>query len=188
MQAMNHIPDLIHQCLKGNRSAQKHLYNSYAPKLLGTCMRYARDKAEAEDFLQEGFIKVFHHLKDLRDTSQLEAWMNRIMITTALMHLRKQQPVLTDPVTQADWVPEPYEAETITDTLSREDLLALVQGLPPGFRAVFNLYAIEGYSQKEISEELNITTGTVKSQYARAKQWLQQEVKTLDPELVKHFR
>ena len=184
---MSQPSDLIHQCLKGDRSAQKMLYETYAPRLLGTCMRYARDKAEAEDFLQEGFIKVFNHLKELRDASQLESWMQRIMVTTALMHLRKQQPLLVDSMASSTTIPEPYQEETVTDNLGREELLALIQDLPPGFRAVFNLYAIEGYSQKEISDELNITTGTVKSQYARARQWLQQEVKTLDPELVKHF-
>lgn len=179
---------LIHQCLKGDRQAQRELYNTYASRLLGVCMRYAHNKAEAEDFLQEGFVKIFNQLKDLREPAQLEGWMQRIMVTTALMHLRKQKPVLTDAQGLEGQPSEPFEDEAITATLSLEELLRLIQKLPPGFRAVFNLYGIEGYSQKEISDELNISIGTVKSQYARARQCLQREVETLDPELAKHLR
>lgn len=178
---------LVQQCLKGDRTAQKKLYNRYAGPMLGVCMRYAANRAEAEDMLQEGFVKVFRNLKDLRNYTQLDAWVQKIMVTTALMHLRKQQLVLLD-TDEADLgFLEPWEEENTTSQLTREELLELIQELPPGFRAVFNLYAIEGYSQKEISQQLGITVGTVKSQFARAKHLLQQQVRQMDPELVKHL-
>lgn len=178
---------LIQQCLKGERTAQKQLYNRYAPQMLGVCLRYAADRAEAEDMLQEGFLKVFQNLKDLRDYSQFGSWVQRIMVTTALMHLRSQRLVLCYSDDDASDLPEPTEDESATSNLSREELLNLIQQMPPGFRAVFNLCAIEGFSHKEISEQLNITVGTVKSQYARAKSMLQRQVKEMDPELVNHL-
>lgn len=184
---MSHWQALIQRCIKGDRKAQKTLYENFAPRMLGVCMRYASDKAEAEDFLQEGFIKVFNNLKTLRDTDQLDSWIQKIMVTTALMHLRKHRLVLVEGDEEEEDLPEPWEDESVTDALSREELLLLIQELPSGFRAVFNLHAIEGYSQKEISKTLNITLGTVKSQYARAKRLLQQQVRKLDPELVKHL-
>ena len=178
---------LIQACIKGKRTAQRDLYNRYAPRMLGLCLRYAANRAEAEDMLQEGFVKVFHNLKNLRDYSQFDSWIQKIMVTTALMHLRKQRPVLWD-VDQAEPAPpEPWEDENATSELSQEELLRVIQQLPAGFRAVFNLYAIEGFSHKEISQQLNISVGTVKSQYARAKRLLQQAVKDLDHELVKHL-
>jgi RNA polymerase sigma factor (sigma-70 family) len=178
---------LVQQCLKGDRKAQKQLYNSYATQMLGVCLRYASDRAEAEDMLQEGFVKVFQSLKDLRDYSQLGAWIQKIMVTTALMHLRKQRLVLSNSDDEITDVSEPAEDESATSNLSREELLDLIQQMPPGFRAVFNLCAIEGFSHKAISEQLNITVGTVKSQYARAKKMLQEQVKEMDPELVNHL-
>ncbi len=178
---------LIQHCLKGDRTAQKQLYNFYATRMLGVCLRYAADKAEAEDMLQEGFLKVFQNLKDLRDYAQLGSWIQKIMVTTALMHLRKQRLVLSYSDDETTEVPEPVEDESATSNLTRYELLNLIQQMPPGFRAVFNLYAIEGFSHKEIGEQLNISVGTVKSQYARAKNMMQKQVKEMDPELVNHL-
>ena len=154
--------------------------------MLGVCMRYAKDKPEAEDFVQEGFIKVFKNIHNLRNPQQLVSWMEKIMVNTALEHIRKTkrnehiETPLNDEV-------DVEEDEKVTNDISRQELLNLIQGLPSGFRAVFNMYAIEGYSHKEIAKELGITEGTSKSQYARAKTMLQQKVKSLYSTTLNHL-
>lgn len=172
---MKDIKTLVKNCIAGKRKSQKALYEQFAPKMLGVCIRYARDKVEAEDFLQEGFVKIFEHLHNLQSPEQLEAWMRKIMINTALEHLRKQKPHLGKEVEISDDWDFGIE-ESVTSEMSREELLELIQDLPPGFRFIFNMYAIEGYSHKEIGEMMNISEGTSKSQYARAKKLLQEKV------------
>ncbi len=169
------LKNLVLYCQKGERDYQKILYDRFSPKMLGICMRYARDRSEAEDFLQEGFIKVFKNIKNLRNAQQLESWIERIIVNTALEHIRKKKSSKGQEVDLDDNVDSEVD-EQVTDELSRDELLKLIQELPEGFRAVFNMYAIEGFSHKEIAQKLGIQEGTSKSQFARARTLLQQKV------------
>lgn len=173
------LQTLVLYCQKGKRDYQKALYERFSPKMLGVCMRYARDRSEAEDFLQEGFIKVFKNIENLRNPQQLEGWIERIIVNTALEHIRKKKSPKGHEVDLDDNVDVEVD-EQVTDELGREELLKLIQDLPEGFRAVFNMYAIEGYSHKEIAKTLDIQEGTSKSQFARAKTLLQQKVVELN--------
>lgn len=167
---------LLEGCLAGKRSAQKQLYDRYAPKMFGVCLRYAIHRDMAEDMLQEGFIRVFSRLESYRSEGSLEGWIRKIMVNTALEVLRKR-----DILKYSVDIELLHEQDSgLTDGLihlSTQDLLNRIQELPAGFRAVFNLFAIEGYTHKEISEMLNIAEGTSKSQYSRAKAWLQKQIK-----------
>lgn len=171
--------ELIKACLKGKRTGQKELYDKYAPKMFGICLRYAKNYHLAEDLLQEGFIKVFRNLDGFRGTGSFEGWVRRIFVNTAIEHYRKNNLLYS--------VSEPTEAEAgpvqndAMDNLSVADLLKLVNELSDGYRMVFNLYAIEGYTHKEIGEMLGISEGTSKSQLARARNILKQKVQTYYP-------
>jgi RNA polymerase sigma-70 factor (ECF subfamily) len=162
--------ELIKGCAEGNRAVQKALYDGYCRKMMAICMRYARSSEEAEDILQEGFVKVFLNLKKFRSESRLDTWMTRIMINTALNQNR--QKLYLVPMVDVTEL-ELQEAEEIN--LARfhfSELIGLVQSLPDGCRIVFNLFAIEGYGHKEIAAMLSISEGTSKSQYNRAKSLL----------------
>ncbi len=180
------LKNLVKGCQKGEKGYQKALYDKYAPKMLGVCMRYARDRSEAEDYLQEGFIKVFNNLEKLRNPNQLEGWIEKIMVNTALEHIRKKKTVNGQEVDLEENM-DLEEDEQVTGELSRNELLKVIQDLPSGFRAVFNMYAIEGYSHKEIAQMLDITEGTSKSQYARAKSLLQKKVKKINSSVLKNL-
>lgn len=163
------IPDepIIRECVSGDRRSQKMLYEKYASKMLGVCLRYARDYQNAEDILQEGFIKAFRNLEKFRFEGSFEGWLRRIMINTAIeMHRRKNYlyPLIEVENTDLEMVDE-----NAVSMLAAEDLMGMIMSLSPGYRTVFNLYAIEGYSHKEIAEQLNISEGTSKSQLARAR-------------------
>ncbi len=169
--------NVIEQCIAGRRSSQELLYNFYAPKMFGICLRYAKDYHAAEDILQEGFIKVFNHLDRFRGEGSFEGWIKRVFVNTAIEHYRKasnQQSIteLSDDANRA-------VGEVASSFLAKEDLLHLVQQLPLGYRTVFNLYAIEGYSHKEIAKMLQISEGTSKSQLARARNTLQKMLKSV---------
>jgi RNA polymerase sigma-70 factor (ECF subfamily) len=169
---------LIEACKKGDRSAQEALYNRFASKMMGICMRYAGDHDLAADMLQEGFIKVFRYLHQFRGEGSAEGWIRRIMVNTALAHLRKQKALQYKvPLSEAD---ECSEDETATPSMNADDLMELVQQLPDGYRTVFNLYAIEGYEHQEIAEMLGISEGTSKSQVARARRWLKKNLQYLE--------
>jgi RNA polymerase sigma factor (sigma-70 family) len=162
--------ELIDACRKGNRASQKALYDRFCKKMMVVCLRYSRSTPEAEDILQEGFVKVFHGLEGFRQDAKLETWMTRIMVNTALNHHRKKLYLL--PMVDVEEVEIP-QAELSLSGIHFTQLLEMVQALPQGCQVVFNLFAIEGYSHKEISEMLSISEGTSKSQYARAKSLLQ---------------
>lgn len=172
----NSTESLIAQCLTNNSFAQQRLYHKYAPKMFGICMRFAKNEVEAEDILQEGFIKVFNNLKSFRNEGKLEAWIRRIMVNTAINFYKRKTPSF--PEVDFDRL-EPIHTsqESILDQLSHEELLSLVQKLPKGYRLVFNLYVIEGYSHKEIGEMLNVSINTSKSQLSRAKDLLRYRLK-----------
>jgi RNA polymerase sigma-70 factor (ECF subfamily) len=179
MSEYNYMTDeqLVKLCLQKNAAAQERLYNLFAPKMWPVCLRYMKNEEEAQDVLQMGFVKVFNHLQDFNKTGSLEGWIRRIIINTALDHLRKNKKYENN----IAWDDVAYQQEdhtiNILQQLAAEDLLQLINNLPIGFKTVFNLYAIEGYSHKEIAEMLGITESTSKSQYSRAKAVLRKIIK-----------
>lgn len=146
---------------------QKRLYDWYATKMMAVCLRYARTTFEAEDVMQEAFIKVFEYIKNFKGECPLEYWIRRIMINTALKQHRKMMHVSSAP--ELEVLDTVAEEEFIMASYGYEDLLNMVHSLAPRYRLIFNLYAIEGYSHKEIATMLEISEGTSKSQYSRAR-------------------
>ena len=166
---------LLNRCIKKDRIAQNILYQRNAPKLFGTCLRYAKNYTDAEDILQEGFIKIFKYLKDFRNEGNFEGWMRKIMVTTAINFYKRKNLLNKDVDPEFLNAPSVATPDAIS-LLSSEELLNMVQELPEGYRMVFNLNSIEGYSHKEISEILNISINTSKSQLSRARNTLQQKL------------
>lgn len=168
---MRSTENLIEKCLKCDVTAQYELYQKYSPKMFGVCLRFAKCREEAEDILQEGFIKVFKNLKTFRNEGKLEAWIRRIMVNTAINFYKRKYPDFPD--IDFDRLQLKYHAhEDITAEMSHKEILETVQKLPKGYRMVFNLYVIEGYTHKEIGKMLNISVNTSKSQLSRAKDLL----------------
>lgn len=167
--------ELVSGCLKKNPLAQKHLWERFSRKMMGVCLRYSNDKDDAEDILQVGFIKVFENIESFKGSGSLEGWVRRIMVNTALNHYRqnKQSRESLD-IEVVDYMVE--GDNQVSDRLDAKELMRMIQRLPPGFRSVFNLFAIEGYSHKEIASMLEISEGTSKSQYARARAFLQRMI------------
>lgn len=170
---------LIAGCLKGDRKAQKELYDLYSRKMMGVCLRYVNDRETARDLLQEGFIKVFTTMHSYTGAGAFEGWMRMIFVNGALEYLRKTD-VLRNSADIGSLNEQVGEDETAVSKLSAEELMGLIKQLPDGFRTVFNLYAIEGYSHKEIAGMLHITESTSRSQYVRARQWLQEQIKVME--------
>lgn len=166
--------ELINKCMVGDREAQKTLYYRYAPKMFSVCLRYAKDYHSAEDVLQEGFIKVFKYISKFRREGSFEGWLRRIFINTSIENLRKAVSMYS--IVDEEDKPIDIIDESIFDELDHEDLLHMIQSLSPGYRTVFNLYVIEGYSHNEIARMLGINEGTSKSQLARARILLQKKI------------
>lgn len=162
--------DLIEGCIKEIRAAQKALYERYCRKMMVICQRYSKSVHEAEDILQEGFIKVFANIKSFRGDARLDTWMTRIMINTALNAQRQKLYLL--PMVDVEAIDIKEDDQVSLSEFHLNELIAIVQSLPDGCRMVFNLFAIEGYSHKEIGDMLAISEGTSKSQYNRAKSLL----------------
>ena len=171
---MKEFEQLINDCIAGNQSALAKLYRQFAPKMFGVCLRYAKDSTEAEDNLQEGFIKVFTNLKSFRNDGSLEGWIRRIMINVSLEKIRKQH--LMYPVEDVAIYDSINYSDDVIAKISADDLVKLIQELPPRYQLVFNLYVIEGMSHQEIAEEMSITQGTSKSNLARAREILKKKV------------
>jgi len=165
--------DIIEGCRKGDKASQRVLYDHYGPKMLVTCLRYSKTREEAEDILQEGFIKVYNGLSKFRKESKLETWITRIMVNTALNYFRKK--LYLFPMVDVEELNLPNE-ESLISNLHFHQLLEMIQSLPQGCQIVFNLFAIEGFSHKEIASQLGISEGTSKSQYARARNLLQKKL------------
>lgn len=165
--------ELIEGCRQGQRAIQRALYERYCRKMLVLCLRYSKTTAEAEDILQEGFVKVFNAIKDFRQESKLETWITRIMVNTALNVQRKKLYLL--PMIDVTDLELP-EKEVSIAGIHHDQLMEMIQSLPQGCQIVFNMFAIEGFSHKEIAEQLGISEGTSKSQFARAKSLLQQKL------------
>lgn len=171
--------ELIKRCLENEPVAQDLLYRRYASKMLGVCLRYTKNKMEAEDILQEGYIKVFKYLETYKFDGSLEGWIRRIMVNTAI-NLYKASIKDVQSLDDTEYGEKEMPNVIMTDVLSTNELLKTIQGLPEGYRAVFNLYAIEGYSHKEIGEMLNISESTSKSQLSRARVTLQNKINKLN--------
>jgi RNA polymerase sigma-70 factor (ECF subfamily) len=167
--------DLINGCIEGNRVMQEELYRRLSPKMYAVCLRYATNTEEAQDILQEGFIKVFKKLGSFRGDGSFEGWVRRIFVNTAIEHFRRRR--YLQPVTEKEENSIEGKHLSALDDLAEKDILALIQQLSPGYKTVFNLYVIEGYSHKEIGDLLGISEGTSKSQLSRAKVILQEMVK-----------
>ena len=182
------LDDIIKGCKAGKRKSQERLFNLFSDEMFGVCLYYSKDYTEAEDTLHEGFMKVFTKIDQFQHKGSLAGWIKRIMINTALEKFRKQSQLYAvgDDLEQNSDI----EPERITSELSAEDLINMVRELSPQYRLVFNLYAIDGYSHKEIAQMLGISEGTSKSNLARARGILQKKVKEsfYNPEHIKDAR
>ena len=154
---------------------QEELYRRFSPRMYAVCLRYAGNAEEAEDILQEGFIKVFKKLNSFRSEGSFEGWVRRIFVNTAIEHFRRKRYLM--PVTEKEENSIEGKYLSVLDDLAARDIMALVQDLSPGYRTVFNLYVVEGYTHKEIADMMGISEGTSKSQLSRAKVILQDMVK-----------
>lgn len=152
------------------------MYDRLAPRMFPLCIRYIGDRETAEDVLQDGFVTLFTRLKDYKGEGSFEGWARKIFVNTALMSLRKKDALkMSDDLEAARGL----KAETTSQmqNLGYKELMAMITELPPGFRTVFNMYAIEGYSHKEIGEMLGISETTSRTQLSRARSWLQNKIK-----------
>lgn len=158
---------LIKGCVRGREAAQKALYERYSSRMMGVCYRYVRNHPDAEDVLQEGFIKVFKNIEQFNGNGSLEGWIRRIMVRSAINFLNKNKFLLAN----ADQVliENTLQEDNTPDNKEDDKLIQLLNKLPEGYKMIVNLHAIEGYSHKEIGEMLGITESTSRSQYSRAK-------------------
>ncbi len=161
-------------CKAGDRKMQELLYKQTAAKMLAVCMRYAKDRMEAEDVLQMGYIKIFQKIKEYRGDGSFEGWIRRVMVNTAIESYRKNLRSLN--VVEIDEAYEQPSTGFDFGTLGMQDLMKVIQKLADGYRMVFNMYVIEGYSHKEIGETLGISEGASKSQLSRARAILKEEI------------
>ena len=170
---------LIESCIKGDRKAQKVLYDHLAPRMFPLCIRYMGDRELAEDILQDGFITLFTRLDSYKGDGSFEGWARKIFVTTALMNLRKKDVLkMSDDLEAARGMKS--EVSTQTQNIGYKELMKLLAQLPPGFRTVFNMYAVEGFSHKEIGEMLGISETTSRTQFSRARAWLQGKIKEIE--------
>ena len=171
--------ELIKACIRNDGRAQKEIFDSFSPRLMGVCLRYAADRDEANDMMQEGFIKIFQKIEKYSGSGSFGGWLHRTMVNTCLDAIRKKSKFKYNvEFEKAEYLVK--EEELILSQIRTKELLGLVQGLPKGYRIVFNMFAIEGYSHKEIAEELEITESTSKSQYRKARISLQKAIVELD--------
>ncbi|SHN02398.1 RNA polymerase sigma-70 factor, ECF subfamily [Cyclobacterium lianum] len=167
--------DLINACLKGERMAQRELYGQYSGKFLPICIRYVKNRDLAQDVLVEGFMKIFESLPQFKNAGSFEGWMKRIMVNQALLTLRNNKNLRME--VELEMHNDCRDFHTQQWDFGAEELLQIISALPVGYRTVFNLYAIEGYSHREISQMLDISESTSKSQLSRARMILQQKLK-----------
>lgn len=169
---------LIKGCVAEDRECQRELYKRFSGKMMAVCLRYASSRMEAEDMLQEGFIKVFDNIGKFKMEGSLEGWVRRIMVNNAINKIRankikfEELGNVSDDFLQHD--------KSIIDKMSEQDILKLISQMPQGYKYVFNMYAIEGLSHKEIADNLGIEEASSRSQYAKAKKYLQQQIIKLE--------
>ena len=167
----NHTNQLIADAIQQKREAQQALFTLYSPKMLGVCRQYVKDVHHAEDLMLSGFLKVFTHLSKFKNEGSFEGWIRRIMVNTCISYLRKKHPIQ---LTDEEYVFHEQATQSLEAT-ELEDIQKMIDGLPVGYKLVFNLYAIEGYKHAEIAQELGITESTSKSQLFKARKWLQNQ-------------
>lgn len=174
LELADNVKQLVKDCLDGQSGAQEKLYRAFSAKMYALCLRYANNKDDASDILQDGFIKVFTKLHQFNHAGSLEGWIRRIIVNTALERFRR--PVVEQRFTrEIPDIPEDESTEMIMD-IPESELLKFIQELSPQYRSVFNLYVIEEYSHKEIAEMMNISEGTSKSNLSRARLALQEKI------------
>jgi RNA polymerase sigma factor (sigma-70 family) len=175
--------ELIQGCLKRDRNAQRQLYDTFSSKMYGICYRYVKDPMLAEDILITAFTKIFEKIEQFKSEGSFEGWVRRIIVNEALTFLRLNRTMYIETeLEQADREPD---YDQLGDHLEAEDLLTMISTLPPGYRIVFNMYAIDGFSHKEIAEQLGISENTSKSQLSRARTFLQKLLANQDLSLEK---
>ncbi|MBP9927040.1 MAG: RNA polymerase sigma factor [Cyclobacteriaceae bacterium] len=178
--------ELVEGCKRQNRNAQKRLYEQYASKWYALCCRYIKDRMEAEDVLIIAFTKILNKIDQYTGEGNFEGWMRKVIVNEALSYLRKNKNMyLETDIEAADYEPD---YENLEKNLEAEDLLKMIDQLPTGYRIVFNLFAIEGYSHQEIGEQLGISESTSKSQLSRARASLQKSLQEAEQKLVQKFK
>lgn len=170
------LEDIIKKCKKNNRASQTNLYQMFADKMFGVCLYYSKDYTEAQDILQDGFIKCFEKISQYKGNGSFEGWLRKIFVNTALEKFRKKKLLFTVDDDNSNTLNQLAPVE-IEGDVNAKDLLEIIKSLTPQYRIVFNLYSIEGFSHKEISKKLGISVGTSKSNLARARKILQTKVK-----------
>lgn len=171
--------ELILGCISAHPKAQKALFDIYAPKLFAVCLRYMKDHVRAQDTLQDAFIKIYNNMNNYKSEGAFEGWLKKITVNTCLDQLRKDKKLLSDMA--IDDVSHKLSTNSYSaEKLMAEDLLKLVQSLPDGYRTVFNLFAIEGYTHQEIARQLGISESTSKTQYLRARAFLKDRIENIE--------
>lgn len=172
------LPDLVLACQRQEPSAQTAFYDRYKSKLLGVCVRYAKTKAEAEDIFQEGFIKVFKSLNEVRDLGAIDSWVKAVVIRTAINYYNRttKEQQLHSSLDNVQYEQESDDYARIIDQLNVEVLLDLISQLPDGYRMIINLHLIDGYTHSEIAQMLSISDGTSRSQYLRGRNLLMKKL------------
>lgn len=175
---INPAPDaILYGCRSGNLQAQQQLFERYSASLFGVCLRYARDRPEAQDILQEAFLVIFRDIRQFNGAGSLEGWLRKVTIRTALQHLRRRNPLrFAEDYTALP--PQTFNILPDTD-FQQEHILQLVQDLPTGYRCIFNLRCLEDFSYAEIAAELGIAESSARSQYTRACQLLRKRLELL---------
>lgn len=180
---MNEVNEekMLKECIAGNRHYQELFYQKYCRKMGGVCFRYAKNKEEAEDFLQDAFIRIFKNLHQFKAKGSLEGWIRRIVINTIMESMRKKS--LMFKVVDLEEAGNELQPDNFLSQVSVDELVSMIRELSPGCRAVFNLFAIEGYTHQEISELLGIRVGTSKSHYFNARRLLREKIMNAEKEL-----
>jgi len=163
------IDKLIAGCAKGDRKCQRMVYEMFYGKMMGVCLRYSHNKEEAQDLVHDGFIKVFDNISKFNYSGSFEGWIRRIMVNTTIDHFRKNKNVFVKDIEDFSNIAAEEPDVDVLSQLRTEDIMKAVKTLSPAYRTVFGLYVIEGYSHKEVAEELGISVGTSKSNLAKAK-------------------
>ncbi len=171
--------DIIKDCVKKKRKAQKLLYEHYHRPMLGICLRYCSTNTEAEDVMMTGFMNVFTKIASYKGSGSFEAWMKKVMINTAIDNFRKNKKY-KDHLDISEFEDELSTENIIAENISQKEVLNLLRELPPGYRMVFNLYAIEGYSHPEIAAMLGVSVNTSKTQLFKARKMLQDAIQKLN--------
>ena len=174
---------LIESCIAGDRKQQKVLYELHAQKLFSICIRYTKNEMDAEDVLQEGFVKLFNNLHKFKGEGSFEGWIRRIFVNTAIEHLRRKKMETSDCNSLDNLLPD--RQPSALENLYNKDLIKTSKTLSPGYQTVFHMYAVEGYSHKQIAEKLGISESTSKSQFSRAKALLRNLIQVKGPKVFK---